>query len=210
MGFPGYVGRSNPAFCLYDMELLERNITQYGQVIGTQVLKVDGFLNHKLDIRLLTQMGKDVYEHFANCDVNKIVTIEASGIGYAVLTAQFFDCPVVYAKKRGASNQSDGVYTAKVHSFTHGDDNVVAIDRRYVGKGDRVLILDDFLAHGEAVRGLLSICEQAGATVVGVACAIEKGFQGGGDSLRRDGVNLYSQAIVDRMDEHEIVFRPQN
>ena len=197
-----------PAFCLTkDMELLKRSIAQYGQVVGTDVLKVDGFLNHRLDVSLLAQMGKDVYEHFANCDVNKIVTIEASGIGYAVLTAQFFGCPVVFAKKKGASNQAQGVYTAKVHSFTHGNDNVVAVDKRYIEASDKVLIMDDFLAHGEAVRGLLEICRQAGATVVGVACAIEKGFQGGGDALRQAGVNLYSQAIVDKMGPDGIVFR---
>ena len=208
-GFSGIIiGRSTSCFFdTRDMEELKRSITQYGQVIGTQVLKVDGFLNHRLDVRLLAHLGKDVYEHFSDCDVDEIVTIEASGIGYAVLTAQFFNCPVVFAKKKGARNQSEGVYTANVHSFTHGNDNVVAVDKRYIRSGDKVLIMDDFLAYGEAVRGLLSICEQAGAEVVGVACAIEKGFQGGGDALRAQGVNLYSQAIVDRMDEHEIVFR---
>ena len=150
---------------------------------------------------------QDVYEHYKNCAVSKILTVEASGIAYAVLTAQFFDCPVVFAKKKGATNQADDVYCAKVHSFTHGNDNWVAVDKRYIEAGDRVLLMDDFLAHGEALRGMADIVRQAGATVVGAACAIEKGFQGGGDSLRQTGMEVYSQAIVQSMSEAGITFR---
>ena len=189
------------------MELLQQKILQSGKVIGTEILKVDGFLNHRLDIALLCELGKDVYAHYQNCAVNKILTIEASGIAYAALTAQFFDCPVVFAKKKGAANQADDVYQSKVHSFTHGNDNVVAVDKRYLCAEDRVLVMDDFLAHGEALRGLIDLVRQAGATLVGAAIAIEKGFQGGGDSLRQAGVEIYSQAIVDKMSEQEIVFR---
>jgi len=190
------------------MELLERRIKQSGTVIGTNILKVDSFLNHQLDIALLCELGRDVYHHYQNCAVNKILTIEASGIAYACMTAQFFDCNVVFAKKKGAANQSADVYTANVHSFTHGNDNVIAVDRRYLKAGDRVLIMDDFLAHGEAIRGLMALVAQSGATLVGAAVAVEKGFQGGGDSLRQEGLEVYSQAIVDKMSESEIVFRP--
>ena len=189
------------------MELLQQKIQQSGKVIGTDILKVDSFLNHQLDIALLCELGKDVYAHYQNCAVNKILTIEASGIAYAALTAQFFDCPVVFAKKKGSKNQSADVYTANVHSFTHGNDNVIAVDRRYLAADDRVLVMDDFLAHGEALRGLFDVVRQAGATLVGAAVAIEKGFQGGGDALRRQGIDVYSQAIVDKMDESGIVFR---
>ena len=189
------------------MELLEQKIKQSGKVIGTEILKVDGFLNHQLDIALLCELGKDVYNHYQNCAVNKILTVEASGIAYAVMTAQFFDCPVVFAKKKGARNQDASVYTANVHSFTHGNDNVIAVDSRYLTAADRVLVMDDFLAHGEALRGLVDIVRQSGATLVGAAVAIEKGFQGGGDDLRQKGINIYSQAIVERMSEQEIVFR---
>ena len=185
------------------MEILERKIKQSGKVIGTDILKVDNFLNHQLDIALLCDMGKDVYEHFKNCAVGKILTVEASGIAYAAITAQFFGCNVVFAKKKGARNQDASVYTANVHSFTHGNDNVIAVDRRYIEAGDRVLLMDDFLAHGEALRGLVDIVRQAGATLVGAAVAIEKGFQGGGDGLRAEGIDVYSQAIVEAMSEAE-------
>lgn len=189
------------------MELLEQKIKQSGKVIGTEILKVDSFLNHQLDIALLCDLGKDVYHHYQHCAVDRILTIEASGIAYAVLTAQFFHCPVVFAKKKGASNQSSNVYETKVHSFTHGNDVFIAIDRDDLQAGERVLLMDDFLAHGEALRGLMDICRQAGATVVGAAVAVEKGFQGGGDDLRQAGVEVYSQAIVQEMDEEHILFR---
>lgn len=190
------------------MELLKQKIQQSGTVIGTDILKVDNFLNHQLDIALLYEMGKDVYEHYKNCAVGKILTIEASGIAYAAITAQFFGCNVVFAKKKGCKNQSADVYTAKVHSFTHGNDNIIAVDRRYIEAGDRVLIMDDFLAHGEALRGLIEVVKQAGATLVGAAVAIEKGFQGGGDELRAQGVEVYSQAIVESMSEETgVTFR---
>lgn len=196
------------ASCFFvNMELLERKIKQSGQVIGTDILKVDSFLNHQLDIALLRQLGQDVYEHYKNCAISKILTVEASGIAYAALTAQFFDCPVVFAKKKGATNQSQDVLTAKVHSFTHGNDNWVAVDRRYIQPTDRVLLMDDFLAHGEALRGLADIVRQAGATLVGAAVAIEKGFQGGGDDLRAQGMEVYSQAVIQSMSEQGVTFR---
>lgn len=183
------------------MQLLKEKITQYGQVIGTEILKVDSFLNHQLDVGLLCEMGKDVYDHFADCAVNKILTVEASGIGYACMAAQFFHCPVVFAKKARAANQSADVYAATVHSFTHGNTYTATVDRRYLGPDDHVLLMDDFLARGEAVHGLLELCRQAGATVEGIAIAIEKGFQPGGINLRAQGYRLYSQAIVMAMSE---------
>ena len=191
---------------LLTMELLKEKITQYGQVIGTEILKVDSFLNHQLDVGLLCEMGKDVYNHFADCAINKILTIEASGIGYACMAAQFFNCNVVFAKKARAANQSGNVYASTVHSFTHGNDYTATVDRRYLGPDDHVLLMDDFLARGEAVHGLLDICRQAGATVEGIAIAIEKGFQPGGVNLRAQGYRLYSQAIVMSMTEQGVVF----
>ena len=190
------------------MELLEQKIQQCGTVIGTDILKVDNFLNHQLDIALLYEMGKDVYEHYKNCAVGKILTIEASGIAYAAITAQFFGCNVVFAKKKGCKNQSSDVYTAKVHSFTHGNDNIIAVDRRYVTAGERVLIMDDFLASGEALKGLIDVVRQAGATVVGCAVAIEKAHQGGGQAVRQMGIDVYSQAVVESMSEEAgVTFR---
>lgn len=189
------------------MELLKEKIRQYGKVIGTEILKVDSFLNHQVDVGLLCEMGKDVYAHFANCAVDKILTVEASGIGYACLAAQFFGCDVVFAKKGKAANQSTNTYRTTVHSFTHGNDYTAIVDKAYLSSGERVLIMDDFLARGEAVNGLLDICAQAGAQVVGIAIAIEKGFQPGGENLRAQGYDVYSQAIVLSMSEDGIVFK---
>lgn len=201
-----YWQAKRPAF-LFGMKLLEEKIKTHGKVIGTEVLKVDSFLNHQVDVGLLCEMGKDVYNHFADCAVNKILTVEASGIGYACLAAQFFGCNVVFAKKAKAVNQSADVYKTTVHSFTHGNDYTATVDKKYLSQGDRVLIMDDFLARGEAANGLLELCRQAGATVVGIAIAIEKGFQPGGENLRAQGYDVYSQAIVAAMSEDGVEFK---
>ena len=190
------------------MELLKRKILEEGRVVGDGILKVDGFLNHQIDVELVSAMGKAIYEHFKNEGVTKILTIEASGIGLAVMAAQFFKCNVLFAKKSRTSNMGNSdLYVSKAYSFTHQNENTVLVSKKYIQPEEKILIVDDFLAHGEASRALLDIARQANAQVAGVAIAIEKGFQGGGDELRSEGINLYSLAIVDSMDGGKIIFR---
>lgn len=189
------------------MELLEKAILQKGKVLEGNILKVDGFLNHRIDVELLRAMGEYVYENFKDCSVTEILTVEASGIAFASLTAQFFNCPVLFAKKSRSSNLGKGVITATARSYTHGTTNTLMVSSDYISKSDRVLIVDDFLATGEAAYALKSIVEQAGATLVGFVSAVEKGYQGGGDKLRAEGVNVLSLAIVDEMNEKGITFR---
>ncbi|MBR0541343.1 MAG: xanthine phosphoribosyltransferase [Clostridia bacterium] len=192
------------------MEYLKQKIKECGVVKKGNVLKVDSFLNHQVDVRLYEEIGKEFYRLFGNCEVTKILTIEASGIGIACVTAQFFNCiPVVFAKKSKTSNVSDDVYSSEVASFTHGNVNTVIVSKEYLNKGDRVLIIDDFLANGAALNGLIDIIEQAGAELVGAGIVIEKGFQDGGKLLREKGVRVESLAIIESMNDEtgEIVFR---
>ena len=190
------------------MELLKQKIMTEGRVVGEGILKVDGFLNHQIDVALVNEMGKDIYERFKDKGVTKILTIEASGIGLACMAALHFGCRVLYAKKSKTSNMGNAdLYTSRAFSFTHQTENTVLISKKYLEKGERVLIIDDFLAHGEACNALMDLVSQAGAEIVGVAIAIEKGFQGGGDKMRESGIDLYSLAIVERMSEGEIEFR---
>ena len=190
------------------MDLLKEKILNEGRVVSDGVLKVDGFLNHQIDVSLVNEMGKDIYERFKDKGITKILTIEASGIGLACLTAQYFGCKVLYAKKSKTSNMGNAdLYTSRAFSFTHQTENTVLISKKYLEKGERVLIIDDFLAHGEACNALMDLVSQAGAEIVGVAIAIEKGFQGGGDKMRESGIDLYSLAIVERMSEGKIEFR---
>ena len=189
------------------MKLLERAIIEKGKVLSGGVLKVGSFLNNQLDIKLLSAMAKDIYEKFKGAGVNKILTVEASGIAIAVLVAQQFNCNAVFAKKSKTVNVDGELYSAKCFSFTHKNENTLIVPKEFLGKGDKVLIIDDFLAHGEAVNALTDIVGQAGAELKGVAIAIEKGFQGGGDELRKKGINLYSLAIIDSMENGKIVFR---
>lgn len=178
-----------------------------GKVLSGGILKVGAFLNNQIDINLVSAMGKDIYEKFKDCGVTKILTVEASGIAIAVITAQFFNCNAVFAKKSKTANVDGELFTAKCFSFTHKDENTLIVPKEYLDKNDTVLIVDDFLAHGEAVNSLTDIVKQAGANLAGVAIAIEKGFQGGGDELRRKGVDLYSLAIIDSMENGQVVFR---
>ena len=178
-----------------------------GKVLKGDVLKVDGFLNHRMDVKLLAALGKEIYDHFKNCGVNKILTVEASGIGLACFTAQFFDCPVLVAKKHKSLNVSPDVYSSVAFSFTHQKENTIIVSKEYLSSADKVLIVDDFLANGKALLGLIDIAEQAGAEVVGACCAIEKGFQKGGDSLRADGIRVESLAIIDSMSDDSVTFR---
>ena len=189
------------------MELLERAIIEKGKVLSGGILKVGAFLNNQIDINLVSAMGKDIYEKFKDCGVTKILTVEASGIAIAVITAQFFNCNAVFAKKSKTANVDGELFTAKSFSFTHKNENTLIVPKEYLDKNDTVLIVDDFLAHGEAVNALTDIVKQAGANLAGVAIAIEKGFQGGGDELRRKGVDLYSLAIIDSMENGQVVFR---
>ena len=183
------------------MELLEQRIRQDGKVKGTSILKVDSFLNHQMDIELFSQMGQEFFRLFGDCGVNKILTIEASGIGMACVTAQYFHCPVVFAKKSMSSNISDHVYSAPVKSFTHGNQYNAIVSKEYLHPEDRILVIDDFLAMGEALRGLFSLVQQSGATLIGAGIAVEKAFQPGGAQLRSEGYRIESLARVVAMSE---------
>lgn len=192
------------------MELLKQRIIKDAVVKKGNVLKVDGFLNHRIDVRLYDEIGKEFYRLFGKENVTKILTVEASGIGIACITAQAFGyIPVVFAKKGKTSNISDDVYTSRITSFTHGVDYDIMVSKEYLESGDRVLIIDDFLANGEAVKGLASLVSQAGAELVGAGIVIEKGFQPGGKELREKGVRVESLAIIESMNDKtgEITFR---
>lgn len=191
------------------MEILKKRIIEDGVVKPGRVLKVDSFLNHQMDIALFQEMAREWKRRFAGVDVNKIMTIEASGIGIAAIVAAEFDLPVVFAKKAHSINLDGSVYTSKIHSYTHQRDYDVIVSKKYIGAQDRVLIIDDFLANGCAMDGLVEICEQAGACVVGIGIAIEKGFQQGGAELRARGLRVDSLAVIESMDDQtgEISFR---
>ena len=183
------------------MELLKQRIRKDGIVKGTEVLKVDSFLNHQMDISLLEEVGKEFLRRFADCGVNKILTIEASGIGIACITAQFFHCPVVFAKKNQTKNIAGDVYTTKVESFTHGRVYDVMVSKKFLGPEDKVLIIDDFMANGAAMEGLLEIVEQSGAQLCGIGIVIEKAFQPGGQMIRDMGIRVESLARVASMSD---------
>ena len=191
------------------MELLEERIRRDGVVKSEGVLKVDGFLNHQMDINLFNEMGKELKRLFADAPINKILTIEASGIGIAAVVAQHFDVPVVFAKKSQSINLDGDVYSTKIQSFTHQRIYDVIVSKKFLNADDHVLLIDDFLANGCALNGLIDLVEDAGATVEGIGIAVEKGFQHGGDKLREEGYHLESLAILESMDPNtgEIVFR---
>lgn len=182
------------------MNFLEERILRDGSVLPGNVLKVDKFLNHQVDIKLLKEMGKEWKRRFEGVEINKILTIEASGIGIACIAAEYFDVPVVFAKKSKSINIEGDVYMAEVESFTHKTVNRVIVSKRFINPGDKVLIIDDFLANGCALKGLIQITEEAGAEVSGIGIAIEKGFQQGGKMIRNMGYRLESLAIVESMD----------
>lgn len=191
------------------MELLEERIRRDGVVKSEGVLKVDGFLNHQMDINLFNEMGKELKRLFADAPINKILTIEASGIGIAAVVAQHFNVPVVFAKKSQSINLDGDVYSTKIQSFTHQRIYDVIVSKKFLNADDHVLLIDDFLANGCALNGLIDLVEDAGATVEGIGIAVEKGFQPGGDDLRRRGYHLESLAIVKSMNPEtgEIEFR---
>ena len=178
------------------MQLLEQRILAEGEVKSSEILKVDRFLNHQMDPKLFLAMAEEWKRLFDDCGVNKLVTIEASGIGIAAVAGLVFECPVVFAKKTKSRNVSDDAYTTVVHSFTHGNDNTIRISREYLSAHDRVLVIDDFLANGAALDGLITLIESAGATVVGAGIAVEKAFQPGGARIRARGYRVESLARV--------------
>ncbi len=193
------------------MNFLEERIVKDGIVKEGNVLKVDSFLNHQMDIELFDQMGAEWKKRFAGKPINKILTIEASGIGIACVAAQHFHVPVVFAKKSKSINLDGEMYVAEVESFTHRCKNNVIVSQKFLGAQDHVLIIDDFLANGCALQGLIQIVQSAGATVEGIGIAVEKGFQSGGRSIRNLGYQLESLAIIESMDAEtkEIHFRKQ-
>ena len=191
------------------MKMLEERIRRDGAVKEGDVLKVDSFLNHQMDVELFDAMGAEWKRLFAGAPINKILTIEASGIGIACMAARHFGVPVVFAKKSQSVNIDGDVYATKVRSYTHGRVYDVIVSKKYLGPGDHVLIIDDFLANGCALEGLLDLAARAGAAVEGVGIAVEKGFQRGGDAICARGLRVESLAIVERMDAATgaIIFR---
>lgn len=193
------------------MNFLEERIVRDGNIKEGNVLKVDSFLNHQMDVALIDLIGKEFYNRFKNCNITKILTIEASGIALAYSTARYFNCPLVFAKKTKSVNIDGDVYVAEVESFTHKCTNNVIVSKKFILPKERILIIDDFLANGCALNGLISIVESANAYVAGIGIAIEKGFQDGGKKIRDKGYNLESLAIVESMDEKTktVIFRQQ-
>ena len=194
------------------MNFLEERIQKDGIVKEGNVLKVDTFLNHQMDIKLFRQMGEEWKRRFEGTYINKILTIEASGIGIACIASEYFDVPVVFAKKSKSINIDGNMYVAEVESFTHKCKNQVIVSKKFLGPDDHVLIIDDFLANGYALQGMISIVSQSGATVAGIGIAVEKGFQPGGRTIRNLGYHLESLAIVESMDAAtgSITFRNQS
>ena len=191
------------------MELLKQRILKDGVVKPGNVLKVDSFLNHQMDISLINEIGKEFKARFAGVPVTKILTIEASGIGIACITAQYFQVPVVFAKKAQSINLDGDVYTTKVQSFTHNKIYDVILSKKYLSPADHVLVIDDFLANGCALMGLIDIVRESGATLEGAGIVIEKGFQPGGKKIRDMGIRVESLAIIESMSDESLVFRDE-
>ncbi|MCI2050061.1 MAG: xanthine phosphoribosyltransferase [Lachnospiraceae bacterium] len=187
---------------------MEEKILKEGKVLPGGILKVGNFLNQQIDTAFLKDIGSEIARLYEGCGVTKILTIESSGIAIAVAAGMEMGVPVVFAKKHKTSNVDGSVYSTTVHSFTHGTDYTVVVSSDYLCRGDRLLLVDDFLANGSALRGLIDLAGKAGAELCGAAVAIEKGFQSGGDELRREGVRIESLAVIESMSDTEIVFRP--
>lgn len=190
------------------MELLKRRILNDGTEVGTEIVKVDSFLNHQLDIGLFMALGKEIHRRFSHLEINKILTIEASGIGIAAIAAIYFDLvPVVFAKKAQPNTMTDEFYGAPVKSFTKGTVSMARVSKQYLNANDKVLIIDDFLAHGEAASGLADLVKQAGGTVAGIAAVVEKEFQGGSQKLRDQGYLVNSLAVITKIEDGKIYFK---
>ena len=188
---------------------MEEKILAEGKILPGQILKVGSFLNQRIDTDLLSEIGQEIARLYDGQGVNKILTIESSGIAIAAAAGMAMHVPVVFAKKHKSSNVDGEVYTASVHSYTHNADYTIVVSCDYLRPEDTVLLVDDFLANGKALMGLSELVAKAGATLAGAAIAIEKGFQGGGDALRAQGIRVASLAILDSMDDNGITFRPQ-
>lgn len=189
------------------MELLKQRIKKDGMVIGDKILKVDSFLNHQIDINLYNEIGKEFKRRFEKTNITKILTIEASGIGIACITAQYFNVPVVFAKKHTASNMDKENYESEVYSFTKEQNYNIRVSKKYINSDDSILIIDDFLAMGSAVNGLVDIAKQAGAEVAGVGIVIEKGFQNGRKSIEELGIRVESLAIIEDMKDGKVIIK---
>ena len=192
------------------MKLLEDKIRKDGKIIGGDILKVDMFLNHQIDPALIDSMAQEFYSHFQNSGATKILTVESSGIAIAIMVAKYFNIPMVFAKKASHRNVGNDVYTAKCYSYTHGTDYILNLSKAYLSSSDKVLIIDDFLADGNACNAMMELIAEAGAELVGIGIGIEKGFQPGGAALRARGIDVRSLAIVDSMSENSISFRSDN
>ena len=191
------------------MEMLKERIRSEGHVLNSDVLKVDSFLNHQVDPALMRAIGAEFARIFAGAGITRVATIESSGIAPALYTAEYMNVPLLIMKKRGSRILDEDLVQCEVRSFTKGNTYQLTASRHYIAPGDRVLVIDDFLARGEALRGLCEIVQAAGAELVGIGCAVEKGFQGGGDKLRAAGVNLHSLAIIESAEPGNIVFREE-
>lgn len=189
------------------MKALEEKILKEGRVLPGNILKVGSFLNHQLDVEFIMEMGKEIARLFKDSGATKILTIETSGIAIAVGAAAAMKLPVVFAKKNKSANLAADLYKTVIHSYTHGTDYTVVVSKEFLSSEDKILIVDDFLANGKALLGLIDIVEQAGGQIVGCSCAIEKGFQKGGDNLRQKGIRVESLAIVESMDDTSVTFR---
>lgn len=190
------------------MELLEKRIIQDGEILPGNILKVSNFLNHQIDVNLMEQLGEEFFRLYKDSNVTKVLTIESSGIAVGYAVARKFGVPLVFAKKHKSSNVNEGVYSSKVWSFTHNQAYTVVVSKKYISKGDEILIVDDFLANGNALKGLIEIVEQAEARVSGICIAIEKCFQNGGNLIRSAGYRVESLAAVEKMtDDGKIIFR---
>jgi len=192
------------------LKLLEERILKDGRVKGGNILKVDSFLNHQIDVNLYEEIGKEVYRLYKDSGITKILTIEASGIGLACVVAKEFQVPALFAKKNRTKNIDGEVYASAVESYTHGITYTIIVSKRFLNPEDRVLIIDDFLARGNSLLGLVEIVEQSGAALVGCAIAIEKGFEEGGAILRGRGIRVESLAIIESMSDEKIVFKNQS
>ncbi|MBR5873628.1 MAG: xanthine phosphoribosyltransferase [Oscillospiraceae bacterium] len=191
------------------MKLLEQRILQDGIVKEGNILKVDSFLNHQIDVKLMNEIGKEVKRLFGHKNITKILTIEASGIAAATIIAQYFDVPVLFAKKAKSQNLDGDLFTSVVRSYTYGKDYTITVSKKFLSEEDHVLIIDDFLAVGSAMKGLIDVCNQAGATIEGISIMVEKGFQEGGKYLREAGYDLHSMAIIEKMEGTTITFREE-
>lgn len=189
------------------MQLLKDRILKDGTVKPGNILKVDSFINHQMDIPFINELGKEFKARFADCNITKVLTIEASGIGIAAITAQYFNVPMVFAKKAQSLNLDGEMLTTKVESFTHKKVYDVILSKKFISPDDHVLIIDDFLANGCALLGLIDLVQNAGATIEGAGIVIEKGFQDGGQKIRKSGIRLESLAIVDSMSDDSLTFR---